>query len=191
MYRPGRGTVMATNDSTLHRTFVKSPPIVACLCLLATSVFGQENTTIFGPGNLPLHDGAQALMAGDAKEGVRLTLIGLSQATDSRERLTGKSNLCAGYALLENYTTALSYCDEALSQDDRYWRAYSNRALVYIKMRRFDDAQQDLLKGEAIAPNAKSLKAVRKMYLDATDPVAPSVVIDDRRDSDGGEGDAD
>jgi tetratricopeptide (TPR) repeat protein len=159
--------------------------------LLATSVLGQANNkTVIGPGNLPLHDGAQALIAGDGKEGVRLTLLGLSQARSSRERRTAKSNLCAGYVLLEDYATALAYCDEVLLEDDKYWRAYSNRALVYLKLRRFDEAEQDLLKGEAISPNSSKLKAVRKMYRDATDPVAPSIVIDDRRYDEGEEDDA-
>lgn len=182
---------MAAHHKSLHRTFVKPAPLVACLCLLATSVSGQENKSVLGPSNVPLHDGAQALMAGDANEGIRLTLIGLGQAKSSRERRTAKSNLCAGYALLENYATALSYCDEVLLEDDKYWRAYSNRALVYIKTRRFDEAQQDLLRGEAISPSSKTIKLVRKMYLDATDPVAPSVVIDDRQDVDFEDGDAD
>jgi tetratricopeptide (TPR) repeat protein len=159
--------------------------------LLATSVLGQANNkTVIGPGNLPLYDGAQALIAGDGEEGVRLTLLGLSQAKSSRERRTAKSNLCAGYVLLEDYATALAYCDEVLLEDDKYWRAYSNRALVYLKLRRFDEAEQDLLKGEAISRNSSKLKAVRKMYRDATDPVAPSIVIDDRRYDEGEEDDA-
>ena len=159
---------------------------------MATGVLGQvDNMTVLGPGNLPLHDGAQALIAGDGKEGVRLTLIGLAQAKGSRERRTAKSNLCAGYALLGEYATALAYCDEVLLEDDEYWRAYSNRALVYLKIRRFDEAEQDLIKGEAISRNSRTLKEVRKMYLDATDPVAPSIVIDDRQDGEGEEDDAD
>jgi tetratricopeptide (TPR) repeat protein len=182
---------MAANDSALHRKFVKSAPIIACLCLFATSVLGQNNKTVIGPGNIPLSDGAAALKAGDAKEGVRLTMLGLSQAHSSRERKTANSNLCAGYALLQNYPTALEYCDEALEEDDKYWRAYSNRALVYIKLRRFEEAEQDLIRGEAISPRSKTLKSVRKMYLDATDPVAPFVVIDDRQGNESEEGDAD
>jgi tetratricopeptide (TPR) repeat protein len=156
-----------------------------------TSALGQGNTTVLGPGNLPLHDGAKALKAGDAKEGVRLTMLGLSQAGTSRERQTAKSNLCAGYVLLENYTTALAYCDEVLEENDKYWRAYSNRALVYIKLRRFDEAAQDLIKGEAISPRSSTLQAVRKMYLDATDPVAPVIVIDDRQNIESEPDDAD
>ena len=93
--------------------------------------------------------------------------------------------------LAGDYATALSYCNEVLEDDDRYWRAYSNRALVYIKLRRFDEALEDILKGEAISPQAKTLQAVRKMYLDATDPVAPSVIIDDRAATEGEDFDVD
>ena len=155
--------------------------IVACLCLLAVDVLAQANTTVIGSSNQPLKDGADALKAGDVDEGIRLTLIGLRQSVSSRERQTAKSNLCAGYVMLEQLETALAYCDEVLADNDRYWRAYSNRALVYIKLKRFAEAEQDLQKGEAISPQSRTLKAVRKMLLDATNPVAPFVVIDDRR----------
>lgn len=153
------------------------------MLLAAASASGQGNTTVLGPGNVALQDGANALRAGDAKEGIRLTLLGLSQAKNSRERQTGNSNLCAGYVLLGQYEIGLPYCDKVLAENDRHWRARSNRALIYIKLRRFDEANTDLLIGEEISPNSTTLRAVRKMYLDATDPVAPSVVIDDRRDS--------
>jgi tetratricopeptide (TPR) repeat protein len=158
--------------------------IVGCFLLLAANSFGQNNKTVLGPSNVPLQQGAEALKAGDGKEGVRLTSIGLSQAQGSRERRTAKSNLCAGYAMLEEYDRALPYCDEVLLEDDKYWRAHSNRALIYIKQRRFAEAHQDLIKGEAVAPKSKTMQAVRKMYLDATNPVSPVVVIDDRRESD-------
>lgn len=154
---------------------------VGCLSLCATNILAQENKTVLGPSNLPLQEGADALKAGEAADGVRLTLVGLKQAKGLRERQTAKSNLCAGYALLEQYQIALDYCDEVLEENDRYWRAYSNRALIYVRLHRFDEAQQDLLKGEAISPNAKSLRAVRKMYRDAINPVSPSIIIDDRR----------
>lgn len=155
--------------------------IAGCLCLIAGNALAQENKTVLGATNPALQDGANALKAGDAQEGVRLTLLGLQQASSSRERQTAKSNLCAGYALLEQYAEALSYCDEVLAVNDKYWRAHSNRALVYIKLQRFPEAEQDLLKGEAIKPNSRTLQAVRKMYLDATNPVSPNIIIDDRR----------
>jgi len=155
--------------------------IVACLLLFASPLGAQENKTILGPENVALHDGAQALMAGDAAEGVRLTLLGLQQASNASERQTARANLCAGYALLGQYPVALDYCDEVLQENPRNWRALSNRALIYIKLQRFAEADRDLLRAEAINPDARTLQAVRRMYRDATDPVAPSIIIDDRR----------
>jgi tetratricopeptide (TPR) repeat protein len=157
--------------------------IVGCLFFFAAGVLAQSNTTVIGPTNPNLKYGADALLAGDADEGVRLTLLGLVYARGARERQTAKSNLCAGYLMLREYDTALAYCNEVLGENDGHWRAYSNRALIYVKLGQFDDAERDLEKGEAISPSSRKLKAVRRMLLDATNPVSPTIVIDDRRDS--------
>ncbi len=155
--------------------------IVGCLCFFAAGVLAQSNKTVIGSTNPDLKYGADALLAGDADEGVRLTLIGLKFARGVRERQTAKSNLCAGYLMLREYDTALAYCNEVLGENDGHWRAYSNRALIYVKLGRFDDAKQDLEKGEAISPSSRKLKTVRRMLLDETNPVSPIIVIDDRR----------
>ncbi len=155
--------------------------IVGCLCFFAAGVLAQSNTTVIGPSNPNLKYGADALLSGDADEGVRLTLMGLKFARGARERQTAKSNLCAGYLMLREYDTALAYCDEVLGENDGHWRAYSNRALIYVKLGRLEDAERDLQKGEAISPSSRTLKAVRRMLLDATNPVSPTIVIDDRR----------
>jgi tetratricopeptide (TPR) repeat protein len=157
--------------------------LILVSCGLAVAAHAQDNKTVLGPTNAALQDGANALRAGDAEEGVRLTLLGLSQAHSSKERETAQSNLCAGYALLGQYERGLAYCDAALQVNGRNWRARSNRALIFIKLRRFEEADADLLVGEEINPGANTIKAVRRMYLDATNPVAPSVVIDDRREA--------
>ena len=141
----------------------------------------QEARTVIGPRNADLAAGADALLAGDAAEGVRLTLKGLQSAASVRDRKTGMSNLCAGYVLLDDLDSALDYCNRVLELDDKHWKAYSNRALVYVRMKRYEKAEADLQRGEAIAPNARTLRAVRAMLLDAIEPVAPNVVIDDRR----------
>jgi tetratricopeptide (TPR) repeat protein len=156
-------------------------PVVVCLCLVAAIAQGQESKTVLGPANPDLYYGAEALLAGDVDEGVRLTLLGLKRAANARERITGMSNLCAGYIMLEQYETGLSYCDSVLAENDRHWRSYSNRALAYLKMGRFEETEADLRNAEAIAPNARTVKVVRSMLLDATNPVAPVIVIDDRR----------
>jgi hypothetical protein len=46
---------------------------------------------------------------------------------------------------------------------------------------RFEEAEQDLQKAEAIVENARTVKAVRSMLLDATNPVVPEIIMDDRR----------
>ncbi len=155
--------------------------MAALLCLSGADVMAQSNKTVIGPTNPALQEGADALLAGDAEEGVRLTLMGLRYANSSRNRQIGMSNLCAGYLLLNQLDTALSYCDQVLEKNDQYWRAYSNRALIYVKQKRYEEAEQDLQKGEAISPKSRTLKAVRMMLLDQTNPVAPAIVIDDRR----------
>ena len=50
---------------------------------------------------------------------------------------------------------------------------------------RYDEADKALQRAEAIAPNARKVQTVRAMLRDKTDPVAPSVIIDDRRHPDG------
>jgi len=155
--------------------------IAVFLCLTISAAVAQESKTVIGPSNPDLHNGANALLDGDAEEGVRLTLRGLQHEPSGRNRVIAMSNLCAGYIMLEELNTALSYCDQVLEKNDRYWRAYSNRALAYVKLERYDKAEQDLQKAEQLASNARTVKIVRSMLLDATDPVAPHIVIDERR----------
>ena len=160
-----------------RRRWLLTPVLLA---LLAAAV-AQESKTVIGPSNPDLYHGANALLAGNAEEGVRLTLRGLEREVRQRDRTIAMSNLCAGYVMLKQLDTALHYCNLVLEKNDRHWRSYNNRALVYIYLERYEAAEKDLQKAEAIAPNAKNVKIVRSMLLDATDPVAPSIVIDDRR----------
>lgn len=143
----------------------------------------KQNTTVIGPSNISLSDGADELMAGNAEEGVRLSLLGMPFAHSRKDRLIGMSNLCAGYFMLGEIEEALNYCNQALELDESHWRALSNRALIYVELKRYDEAGQDLQRGLEIAPNARTLKIISGMLLDATDPVAPTIIIDDRRDT--------
>lgn len=159
--------------------------VLSCL-LLTTGLLAQDDArTVIGPDNVDLYDGAQALMAGDAEAGVRLTLSGLGMANTRKERLTAFGNLCAGYVLLDELDTALDYCNRALEISDRHWRSYSNRALIFVKKKRYSEAEADIRAGLELAPNSRQLKVVRSMLLDATDPVTPRIIIDDRRQGPG------
>lgn len=168
------------------------PLIVLFLVGIATlnPSLAQESAqakTVIGPTNPNLADGAQALRLGKAEQGVRLTHLGLAAAQGRRERQAALSNLCAGYVLLQQYDTALTYCDIALKENERNWRAYNNRALAYVMLKRFEEAEADIVRGQNLQPNAWSLKVVKGMLLDETQPVAPNIVIDDRQGPDGDE----
>lgn len=137
--------------------------------------------TVIGPRNPNLAEGAQKLLAGRIEEGIRLTRLGLDAALGRRERQAALGNLCAGYLMIGEYPTALEYCDRALDENDRNWRALCNRALVFVMTERYDEADADLSRGEALAPHSESLKEVRGMLLDAIQPVTPNIEVDDRR----------
>lgn len=172
------------------RTTAALNGMAICLALLPAFAAAQGTRplesdaapkTVIGQTNPSLHEGATALMAGKAKLGVRKTLEGLEVANGEREHEAALSNLCAGYILLNQYQAALGYCDLLLARNDKNWRAYNNRAVVYIKMGQYGKAEKDLAKGEALRPGAHTLKVARAMYMDAVHPVAPEVEVDDRK----------
>ena len=167
-----------------EKIMTKLPVYLVLTVVLLTTAHAQSDESskvVLGPSNPNLFDGAAALIAGDPEKGVRLTHLGLSMATNRRERLVGLSNLCAGYLLLEQLETALEFCDQALDINDRHWRSYSNRALIYLKLKRYAEAERDLERGLSIAPDSAKLKTVRAQLLDEIDPVSPTITIDDRR----------
>ena len=147
----------------------------------------NQARTVIGPSNADLADGAAALRAGDAAEGVRLTERGLRSARNERDRLAGYSNLCAGLVMLDRYQEALDSCNTAIAIDAGHWRSYNNRALANLKLKRYNEAERDIRRGQELNPDARTLKIVKAMYLDAVDPVTPSVIIDDRRQGAAGE----
>lgn len=158
--------------------------LIACVVIATTSLADQtpDSKTVLGPRNPHLADGATALKAGDIEDGVRLTLLGLEYAQGQRERSAALSNLCAGYMLLGNLDDSLDYCNRAVAENDRSWRAHNNRALVYMELERYEEAEADIIRGQELAPNAKNLKVAKGMLLDETQPVTPNIIIDDRRE---------
>jgi len=165
--------------------------LLTALILFAPLALGQiqndrigrdpNATTVIGPRNVPLYNGAQELLAGNSAEGVRLTHKGLQLAVGKREEEAALSNLCAGYIKLALYDNALKYCELLIARNDKNWRGYNNRALIYILTKQWDKAEKDLIRGEELNPNARTLKIARSMYMDAVHPVAPEIEIDDRQ----------
>ena len=158
--------------------------LLAIAVVAALPVHADENSqskTVIGPTNIYLFDGANELMAGNAKEGVPLTIKGLEIAQGLREEKVGHANLCAGFLMLGQPETALIHCNWVLEHDPYHWRTYNNRALVYLRLERFDESDADIKRGQELNPRSEKLKEVKGMYLDEVEPVAEKITIDDRR----------
>ncbi len=155
--------------------------VLIAIVLLASTCWADEPTWSIGSANPDLSEGARMLLGGRDEEGIRLTLKGLKAANDKKEEEIALSNLCAGYTNLGDYDTALKYCDLLLQRNDKLWRVYNSKALIYIRTKQYEKAEQELIKGEALNPGARSMKIARALYLDATNPVAPEIEVDDRK----------
>ncbi len=146
---------------------------------LASICWAEEPKISIGSENPHLSRGARALLGDRHEEGIRLTLLGLKNANNKKEEEIALSNLCAGYTNLGDYQSALKYCDMLLKRNDKLWRVYNSKALIYIYTKQYDKAEEQLIKGEALNSNAHSMKIARALFLDATQPVAPEIEVDD------------
>ena len=133
------------------------------------------------PVDLGAYSSRITLMAGNAEEGVKLTLRGLDFAHGQREVKYAHANLCAGFLLLGQAETALIHCDWVLEVDEYHWRSYNNRALVYLDLERFEESEADIIRGQELRPRSETLKEVKGLYLDEVEPVIEKITIDDRR----------
>jgi tetratricopeptide (TPR) repeat protein len=164
--------------------------VFAVLLLLVWSSAGAQKNgdgtldqqqTIVGPRNQFLADGAKALISGHGQRGVELTRKGLEVAQGAFEHKAALSNLCVGYLMIEEPEKALQACNEVLEQDPEFWRAYNNRALVYMELGRYVESEADIQSGQALRPESRHLKLTRARLLDLTKPVVPIIEIDERR----------
>ena len=180
------GSIAASNGSGYNCSqsgngYLTMRTLLIAATFLVSTCWATEPTWVIGSRNPNLAEGAQALLGGRNEEGIRLTLLGLKAAAGEKEEEIALSNLCAGYTNLGDYDTALKYCDILLQRNDKLWRVYNSKALIFIFTKQYDKAEQELIKGEALRPGAHSLKIARALYMDATHPVAPHIEVDDRR----------
>lgn len=167
----------------MTRVILRQVLFTAALFAAGVALGDEQTKTVLGPENLYLYEGANALLAGDGEEGVRLTLRGLETAYNFRQEKTAHANLCAGFVLLGQASAALPHCDWVIERDPENWRSYNNRALAYLALDRHAEAEADIERGLELHPGSEKLKTVKGMHLDATQPVTPKVEVDDRRDA--------
>jgi tetratricopeptide (TPR) repeat protein len=124
-----------------------------------------NSTTVLGPSNTLLADGAAALEDGHIEEGLRLTLEGLKAPSPTRDTAAGHANACAGFVLLQQWEDALDHCNKALGLDTSNWRAYNNRAAVYVAKGLYELAVRDIEAGLQIAPQSRTLHESMRIVL--------------------------
>lgn len=157
---------------------------ISVLFAMGPFAWSGETVHAVGTSNVNISRGADALMAGRNEEGIRLTLRGLDEAISTKEKEVALSNLCAGYTNKGDFESALKYCDMVLEQNDQVWQAHNSKALIYIYTGQYEKAEESLRLGEAIEPDARTMKVARALYEEATNPVAPVIEIDDRQQRD-------
>jgi len=116
-----------------------------------------QSITVLGAPNQGLASGSTALEAGRYEEGIRLSLAGLEDVASPRDQAAGHANICAGYAALKRWNEALPHCNRSLELDRGNWRAFNNRAAVFVGLKMFDLALTDVNAGLELAPDSKIL----------------------------------
>lgn len=117
-----------------------------------------ESITVLGAPNQQLASGSRALEAGRYEEGIRLSLAGLDGPASLGDQAAGHANICAGYAALKRWEEALPHCNRSLALDRGNWRAFNNRAAVYVGLKLFDLAMTDVKSGLELAPDSRTLQ---------------------------------
>jgi len=138
-----------------------------------------DSRTVIGVGNEYLAAGAQAILARDYDEGIRLTQLGLDRGASQRDRAAGLSNLCAAFAAKGDADRAIERCTESIAINDANWRAYSNRSYAYYLKGRYREADSDLAIAIDMNPLARQIAQLRGMINERT--LQPNITVEDHR----------
>lgn len=130
---------------------------LVCKDTLAEAPLPSGSRTVLGH-NAMLADGSLALLNGQWKKGIDLTMMGLKDPVSNEDRAAGYANLCAAYIALKQYERAIENCDQSLAIVNTNWRAWQNRAAANLQLGRIDDSMRDIERGLAINPDAPALQ---------------------------------
>jgi tetratricopeptide (TPR) repeat protein len=137
-----------------------------------------ESRTVLG-SNEYLAQGADQIRMRQYDEGIRLTSLGLVQATSINERAAALSNLCAAYAAKGNAEQAIDYCTQSIALREDNWRAYSNRSYAYYLKGLYREAHADLDLAASINPDAPTLEKIRGLINEKS--LRATVTMEDHR----------
>jgi tetratricopeptide (TPR) repeat protein len=145
-----RGTGWLLLPAALAAGFVLCAPVAA-------EPEHSNSSTVLGVNAL-LADGAAAMSNGEWQRGIELTQMGMSATISREEQAIGLANLCAAHAALQQFRTALEFCDQSLSLQDTNWRTWQNRAACHLGLGQIEESLRDLQRGLAINPDSDALQ---------------------------------
>jgi tetratricopeptide (TPR) repeat protein len=91
------------------------------------------------------------------------TFLDSSLIQVKKVKLSLHSNMALCYIKLEKHDNALQSCNEALALDPTNAKALFRRASVHHHHRKFDLAMKDLEKAEALSPDDKAVKKLKRL----------------------------
>jgi len=140
---------------------------LALIMLASSRLAGADagSSTVIGPSNALLSDGASEMENGNYERGVWLTLEGLQQPNATRDQAAAHANLCAAYGVMKRWSEALVHCNQSLQLDRSNWRAFNNRAAVFVAHGQYDLAMADVSAGLEISPSSETLQKSRQVVL--------------------------
>ena len=122
--------------------------VIHIICLITIAFLFCVPAQAGEPFEVMLHDddvyGAREIEAGEYEKGVKHLLTrlgGESRATSIRMPVI--VDLCAGYTLLEEFKTAMQYCNTAVDSGWSTGLALNNRGALYVAKGDYENAMRD------------------------------------------------
>ncbi len=127
---------------------IKCRRVIHTICLSVIASLFCTSTQASDPIEIMMHNndvyGARDIESGDYAKGVRrlLTRLGDTHRANST-RTPVVINLCAGYTMLEDFETAMQYCDAAVASGWSTGLALNNRGALHARKGDYENAILD------------------------------------------------
>lgn len=122
--------------------------VIHLICITSTVFLFCVPAQAGEPIEVMLHDndvyGARDIEAGDYAKGVRHLLTWLGGERQAKSiRTPIVVDLCVGYTMLEDFETAMHYCDSAVDSGWSTGLALNNRGALYVAKGDYENAIRD------------------------------------------------
>lgn len=114
----------------------------------------QSVDIIYMNANTDIQAGKRALRHNRPADAIRLLERGLKSNMSESMRVAGLNELCIAYRMDGDLEAAKENCSAAIALSPRYWRAYNNRANVFVDQDNYLAALKDYEAARVINPKS-------------------------------------